>query len=130
MSRAIASQCARWAKVKQGQVIHRPELAEWPHYIGSDQVRNFRVESDRLIPRLKKPSQTGDGVSRESLAAGKWAELLTAPSCSPNMSSQWPLRRNPWGKQFLTTAYSARSGAGAWVWCMRQKTSSWAVMSL
>jgi hypothetical protein len=26
---------------KKGQVIHRPELAEWPHYIGSNQVRNF-----------------------------------------------------------------------------------------
>jgi hypothetical protein len=34
---------------KEGQVIHRPELAEWPHYIGSDQVRNFRFEGDRLI---------------------------------------------------------------------------------
>jgi len=34
---------------KEGQVIHRPELAEWPHYIGSDQVRNFRFEGNRLI---------------------------------------------------------------------------------
>ena len=34
---------------KESQVIHRPELAEWPHYVGSDQVRNFRFEGDRLI---------------------------------------------------------------------------------
>jgi hypothetical protein len=34
---------------KEGQVIHRPELADLPHYTGSDQVRNFCFEGDRLI---------------------------------------------------------------------------------
>jgi Lipocalin-like domain/Domain of unknown function (DUF4440) len=32
-----------------GQVIHRPELAEWPHYIGTDQVRHYRFTSDDEI---------------------------------------------------------------------------------
>ena len=34
---------------KESQVIHRPELSSWPHYIGTDQVRNFRLVDDRLI---------------------------------------------------------------------------------
>ncbi len=29
-----------------GEVIHRPELAEWPHYIGSDQIRHYRFQGD------------------------------------------------------------------------------------
>ncbi|MBI1739457.1 MAG: lipocalin-like domain-containing protein [Candidatus Koribacter versatilis] len=34
---------------KEGRVIHRPEMGSWPHYIGTDQNRNFRLEADRLI---------------------------------------------------------------------------------
>jgi len=34
---------------KENRVIHRPEMGSWPHYIGTDQNRNFRVEGDRLI---------------------------------------------------------------------------------
>ena len=34
---------------KEGRVIHRPEVGSWPHYIGTDQSRNFRLEGDRLI---------------------------------------------------------------------------------
>jgi len=34
---------------KEGRVIHRPEVGSWPHYIGTDQSRNFRFEGDRLI---------------------------------------------------------------------------------
>jgi len=41
---------------KEAQVIHRPELAEWPYYIGSDQVRNFHTEGDRLILSLEETS--------------------------------------------------------------------------
>lgn len=44
---------------KEHQVIHRPELAEWPHYIGSDQVRNFRFEGDRLILSLEETIPNG-----------------------------------------------------------------------
>ena len=34
---------------KENRVIHRPEMGSWPHYIGTDQNRNFRLEGDRLI---------------------------------------------------------------------------------
>ncbi len=34
---------------KESRVIHRPEVGSWPHYIGTDQSRNFRFEGDRLI---------------------------------------------------------------------------------
>lgn len=34
---------------KEGRIIHRPEMGSWPHYIGTDQNRNFRLEEDRLI---------------------------------------------------------------------------------
>jgi hypothetical protein len=34
---------------KEGYLIHRPEMCSWPHYIGSDQHRTFRLEGDRLI---------------------------------------------------------------------------------
>jgi hypothetical protein len=38
-----------------GEVIHRPELAEWPHYIGSNQIRNYRFQSDdQLILSLEE----------------------------------------------------------------------------
>jgi ketosteroid isomerase-like protein len=45
---------------KEGQVIHRPELAEWPHYIGSDQVRNFRLEGNHLILSLEETPPNGE----------------------------------------------------------------------
>ena len=47
---------------------------------------------------------------------------LTFPLPPPNMSTQCPLRRNPLGKRFPITASSAKSAAGAWVWCTRRKT--------
>ena len=34
---------------KENRVIHRPEVGSWPHYIGTDQNRNFRLEGDHLI---------------------------------------------------------------------------------
>ncbi len=34
---------------KENRVIHRPEVGSWPHYIGTDQSRNFRLEGDHLI---------------------------------------------------------------------------------
>jgi Lipocalin-like domain/Domain of unknown function (DUF4440) len=33
---------------KEGRVIHRPQMGSWPHYIGTDQSRNFHLEGDRL----------------------------------------------------------------------------------
>jgi len=34
---------------KEGRVIHRPEVGSWPHYIGTDQSRDFRLDGDRLV---------------------------------------------------------------------------------
>jgi Lipocalin-like domain len=34
---------------KENRVIHRPEVGSWPHYIGTNQSRNFRFEGHRLI---------------------------------------------------------------------------------
>ena len=33
----------------QHRIIHRPEMASWPHYVGSDQIRPYRMEGNRLI---------------------------------------------------------------------------------
>ena len=52
--RAMEAYCGTYeVREKEGQVIHRPGLAEWPHYIGSEQVRNFPLEADRLILSLE-----------------------------------------------------------------------------
>lgn len=34
---------------KQHRVIHRPEMASWPHYVGTDQFRPYKLEGNRLI---------------------------------------------------------------------------------
>jgi Lipocalin-like domain len=48
--KAMNAYCGTYeVREKEGQVIHRPELAEWPHYIGSEQVRNFRLKGNYLI---------------------------------------------------------------------------------
>jgi beta-alanine degradation protein BauB len=58
--KAMEAYCGTYeVREKEGQVIHRPELAEWPHYIGSDQVRNFRFEGDRLILSLEETIPNG-----------------------------------------------------------------------
>jgi len=47
---AFFAYCGRYEiREKEGRVIHRPEMASWPHYISTDQNRNFRLEGDRLI---------------------------------------------------------------------------------
>lgn len=50
----------------QGIVIHRPELAEWPHYIGSDQVRHFRFENpDQIVLSLEEIVPGGEKYKYE-----------------------------------------------------------------
>jgi len=57
---AMEAYCGTYeVREKESQVIHRPELAEWPHYIGSDQVRNFRFEGNRLILSLEETVPNG-----------------------------------------------------------------------
>ena len=34
---------------KEHRVIHRPEMASWPDYVGTEQVRPYRLEGNRLI---------------------------------------------------------------------------------
>ncbi len=58
--KAMEAYCGTYeVREKERQVIHRPELAEWPHYIGTDQVRNFRFEGDRLILSLEETIPNG-----------------------------------------------------------------------
>jgi hypothetical protein len=45
---------------KEGRVIHRPEMGSWPHYIGTDQNRNFRLEGDRLILSSEETPPNGE----------------------------------------------------------------------
>jgi len=59
--RAMEAYCGTYeVREKEGRVIHRPELAEWPYYIGSDQVRNFHIEGDRLILSLEETIPNGE----------------------------------------------------------------------
>jgi hypothetical protein len=34
---------------REGSLIHRPEMASWPHYVKSDERRDFRLMKDSLI---------------------------------------------------------------------------------
>ena len=45
---------------KEQRVIHRPEMGSWPHYIGTDQNRNFRLEGHRLILSGEETSPGGE----------------------------------------------------------------------
>jgi hypothetical protein len=47
------------------QAIHRPELAEWPHYIGSEQIRHYRFEGDRLVLSLEEIVPGGEKYAYE-----------------------------------------------------------------
>ena len=59
--RAMEAYCGTYeVREKEGRVIHRPELAEWPYYIGSVQVRNFHIEGDRLILSLEETPPNGE----------------------------------------------------------------------
>jgi hypothetical protein len=45
---------------KEQRVIHRPEMASWPHYVGTDQFRNIRMEGNRLILSDKETPPNGE----------------------------------------------------------------------
>jgi hypothetical protein len=45
---------------KEQRAIHRPEMASWPHYVGTDQFRNIRMEGDRLILSEKETPPSGE----------------------------------------------------------------------
>lgn len=47
---AVSIYCGSYAvQEDRGQVTHRPDGAEWPHYLGTDGICKFRFEGDRLI---------------------------------------------------------------------------------
>ena len=48
---------------KEHRVIHRPEMASWPHYVGTDQSRPYRLEGNRLILSGHETAP-GDGSQR------------------------------------------------------------------
>jgi hypothetical protein len=42
---AFFAHCGTYeVREKERRVIHRPEMGSWPHYIGTDQNRNFQLE--------------------------------------------------------------------------------------
>lgn len=74
------------------------------------------------------PGSEGQRWGTNSLPLSNPHRTLTSPLSPPNMSTQCPRHPNPWGRRCPITASSTRSGAGAWVWCTRPKTSSSVVM--
>jgi len=48
--RVMFAYCGTY-EVQEGEhrVIHRPEMASWPHYVGTDQFRPYKLEGNRLI---------------------------------------------------------------------------------
>jgi ketosteroid isomerase-like protein len=45
---------------KEWRIIHRPEMGSWPHYVGTDQNRNFRLEGNRLILSAEETPPNGE----------------------------------------------------------------------
>jgi ketosteroid isomerase-like protein len=45
---------------KEGRIIHRLEMGSWPHYVGTDQNRNFRLEGNRLILSAEETPPNGE----------------------------------------------------------------------
>ncbi|MGC2197664.1 MAG: lipocalin-like domain-containing protein, partial [Terriglobales bacterium] len=42
------------------RVVHRPEMAAWPHYVGTDQFRPYRFEGNRLILSDRETPPNGE----------------------------------------------------------------------
>lgn len=48
--RVMFAYCGTYeVREKENRVIHRPEMASWPQYVGTDQSRPYRLEGNRLI---------------------------------------------------------------------------------
>jgi hypothetical protein len=58
--RAMFAYCGTYeVQEKEKRVIHRPEMASWPHYVGTNQLRPYRFEGNHLI--LSDHEQAPDG---------------------------------------------------------------------
>ncbi len=62
-------------RLEKGQVVHTVEMALFPNMIGSEQVRYYRFDGDRLI--LTTPPQTRRGVT--GVAELVWRKVAAAP---------------------------------------------------
>jgi len=48
--RVMLAYCGTYeVQEQEHRIIHRPEMSSWPHYVGTDQVRPYRLEGNRLI---------------------------------------------------------------------------------
>lgn len=45
---------------KEHRIIHRPEMASWPHYVGTDQIRPYQLEGNRLILSGRETAPDGE----------------------------------------------------------------------
>ena len=53
--------CGRYeVREKEGMVVHFPEESSWPHFIGSEQERPYRLEGDRLILSGEQTAANGE----------------------------------------------------------------------
>jgi hypothetical protein len=64
-------------------VIHRPEMGSWPHYIGTDQNRNFHLQGDRLI---LSDEETPPGGERRPYQI-TWERVSPTPSAERSYPS-------------------------------------------
>ena len=62
-------------RLEEGQVVHTVEMALFPNMIGSEQVRYYRFEGDRLI--LTTPPLTRGGVT--GVAELVWRKVAGSP---------------------------------------------------
>jgi hypothetical protein len=72
--RGYHTYCGRY-RLEEGHVVHTVEMALFPNMIGSEQVRYYRFEGDRLI--LTTPPLTRGGVT--GVAELVWRKVPAAP---------------------------------------------------
>ena len=48
--RLMVAYCGTYeVQEKEHRVVHRPEMASWPHFVGTEQFRPYNLEGNRLI---------------------------------------------------------------------------------
>jgi hypothetical protein len=55
------SYCGRW-RIERDAIIHKVELSVFPNWVGTEQIRYFEFDGDRMIlrtPRTKRRGSTG-----------------------------------------------------------------------
>jgi hypothetical protein len=67
---------------KEQRVVHLPEAATWPHYVGSQQIRQVRLEGDVLTLSEKEPLAGNEWRHFEI----RWQRLDTAAKRAPDFA--------------------------------------------